>query len=255
MTRVAWTSTMIGTLSLTAILAGGARQAGSSTAQKEQSTPSTPARLAEMRHHFAQVLLVHEAVIRGDLPAVRVPATEIATLVMPAALPAKAGPFVIALRQAGQDAVEAKTLFAAATATVAMVVQCANCHVAVDVFPAPSRRPTHDVGATVGHMMEHQLAVDDMLAGLLVPSSSQWLDGAGRLRVAALRAGELPKDPEFTKWVREADVEVHRLAEEAILADTTEQRASVYVGLIVSCARCHGLHSKIWGPGRGGRQP
>ena len=39
-----------------------------------QQVRSAPERLAQMEHHFSQVTLIHEAVIRGDLPAVREPA-------------------------------------------------------------------------------------------------------------------------------------------------------------------------------------
>ena len=39
-----------------------------------QQVRSTPERLAQMEHHFSQVSLIHEAVIRGDLRAVREPA-------------------------------------------------------------------------------------------------------------------------------------------------------------------------------------
>jgi mono/diheme cytochrome c family protein len=90
-----------------------------------------------------------------------------------------------------------------------------------------------------------------MLLGLMVPSPSQFRDGAERLRIATLRPSDLPKDPQFTKWVREADVRVHQVADRAVEADTQGQRAAAYSELMTTCAQCHGLHSKVWGPGRG----
>jgi cytochrome c553 len=250
------TVVMIAALSLVGVLpTPGTRASGLSADQAARSVPSTQVRLAEMRHHFAQVMLIHEAVIRGDLPSVREPAATLASMEIPVGLPAAAAPYVVAVREAGQRAVEAKTLTAAAAATVAMVVECANCHRAVGVFPAVPSGTTRDVGGLVGHMQEHQRAVDELLIGLMVPSLSQWTAGAERLRGANLRPGELPKDPQLTKWVREGDVRVHQLADQAVAAETPAQRAAAYAGLITTCAQCHGIHSKVWGPGRGGLRP
>lgn len=252
MTRRNWAFTTIVALSLAGFVAAVGVRASGPAPQRAQSVPSTSARLTEMRHHFGQVVLIHEAVIRGDLPAVKAPAIEVAAVVMPAGMPATATPFVLAIRRAGQRAADATTLAAAAEATVAMVTECANCHRAVGVFPAPSRPATHDVGAIVGHMLEHQRAADDMLVGLMIPSPSQWRTGAERLRAAPLRPAELPRDSKLTDYVREADVEVHRIADQASAAETPDQRAAAYLELLTSCAKCHSLHSKVWGPGRGG---
>ena len=46
---------------------------GRAASQVSQSVPTAPERVAEMRHHFGQVMTIHEAVIRGDLESVRVP--------------------------------------------------------------------------------------------------------------------------------------------------------------------------------------
>jgi len=247
---------MIAALSLAGVVAAtGTRASGPSRDQTARSVPSTQVRLAEMRHHFAQVMLVHEAVIRGDLPSVREPAARLASMEIPAGLPAAAAPYVVAVRETAQRVVDAKTLIAAAKATAALVTECANCHRAVGVFPAVPSGTTRDVRGVVGHMLEHQRAVDELLIGLMVPSPSQWIQGAERLRVADLRPGELPKDPQLTKWGREADARVHQLADQAVVAETPAQRAAAYAALMTTCAQCHSIHSKVWGPGRGGLRP
>lgn len=221
--------------------------------QPTKSLPSTPERLSEMRHHFEDVLLVHEAVTRGDLPAVKAPAVRIATVAVPADVPGTATSFVVALRQAGERAARATTLSDAANATVAMVNQCAQCHRTVGVFPAVAERRSPNIGGVRGHMLEHQLATDDMLVGLMVPSPSQWRAGAERLRVAPLRPSELPRDPKMTTWKREADVRLRAIADRASLAQTPEERAAAYAEIITTCLQCHSAHSTVWGPGRGGR--
>lgn len=251
MTRRSRASSAIALIAWAGVVTATAARGSATTPQQTQSLPSTPERLTEMRHHFGEVLLVHEAVIRGDLPAVREPALKVATIAVPAGVPDTALPLVVALRQAGERAARATTLADAAEATVAMVNECAKCHRTVGVFPAVSPRRAPDIGGLLGHMLEHQLAADDMLVGLMVPSPSQWRSGAERLRVAPLRSSQLPRDPQLTKWVREADVRLHDSADRATLADSIQLRTRAYVEIMTSCVQCHSVHSKIWGPGRG----
>ena len=198
-------------------------------------------------------MLVHEAVIRGDLPSVREPAATLAAVEIPAGLPAAAAPYVVAVREASQRAVDAKTLTAAAESTVAMVTECANCHRAIGVFPAVPRNTTRDVGGVVGHMQEHQRAVDELLIGLMIPSQSQWMAGAERLR-GANRSRRTAEGPS-------ADEVGARPTCGSISSPTRRSwprrrlDAAAYAGLMTTCAQCHGLHSKVWGPGRGGLRP
>lgn len=220
--------------------------------QVSRPVPTSATRLEEMRHHFADVLLVHEAVIRGDLPAVRQPALRLAAVVVPEGMPDTAAPFIAELRKAGRRAADAQTIAAAAQATVAMATGCATCHRGMGVFPAPSRPAGPDIGGALGHMLEHQRAADEMLIGLMVPSTTDWRLGADRLRTAPLLPRQLPNDPKLTTDIRKMDLRVHALADQAIEAETPDERASAYTALLGTCTPCHSLHSKIWGPGRGG---
>lgn len=220
--------------------------------QVAQSVPTSRTRLEEMRHHFADVLLVHEAVIRGDLPAVRQPALRLAEVAVPQGMPETAAPFVAELRRAGRRAASAPTIAAAAQATVAMATACATCHRGMGVFPAASRPAGPEIGGALGHMLEHQRAADEMLIGLMVPATVDWRQGAERLRVAPLLPRQFPKDPKLTTNIRKLDLRVHELADQAIDAETADERGSAYAALLETCTQCHSLHSKIWGPGRGG---
>ncbi len=249
MTRTLRHSTVVQHLAWVAILVTNMQAADSSAPQTPQASPaSVPERLAEMRHHFTQVSTIHEAIIRGDLPAVRVPALALANLPLPAGLPLVAPPFVAAVRQAARRAADATTLGTAASATVSMLTQCAACHRAANVRPSPSTPRRPDVGGIVGHMLEHQRAADEMLLGLLIPSDSQWRQGADRLRAAVMRPSELPPDPKLTQQIRAAEDAVHLVANRAASADTADARAASYIQVLTSCAECHGLHKTIWGP-------
>jgi cytochrome c553 len=253
MTRVDRASILALTL-FSVVVAAGFDSPGSRR-QTAQSVPSTADRVAQMRHHFSDVTLVDEAVIRGDLAAVREPALKVARVAMPAAMPASAEPFITELRRAGQRAAEAKTLEAAARATAEMVTACANCHRAVGTYPSPPMPARRDVGGIVGQMQEHQLALDDMLLGLMIPSPSHWREGADRLRVVPLLPAKIPQDLKVTDETRKAEVRAHQLAEQALKAESVTDRTEIYAQVITNCSQCHNLHSKVWGPGRGGFRP
>ena len=58
-----------------------------------QPVTADPARPALMRHHFALVMDVHDAVVRGDLETARTHARALADSPAPTGLPAAAGPY------------------------------------------------------------------------------------------------------------------------------------------------------------------
>ena len=236
----------IGVLALSSAAALPA--ASSAMAQSAKSVPTAPERVAVMRHHFSEVLQIHDAVIRGDLAAVRGPAARLGEIAIPPAMPAtQAAPFVESVRAAGRRAAAATTVASAAQATASMVTECANCHRSVGVFPSPATPRAPEVGGLVGHMLEHQRAADEMLEALVIPSASRWRIGAERLRATALQPRQLPRDPKLTAEVRQAEADVHKLAGQAIAADTVDSRVSTYVQLLTACAKCHSLR-KVWGP-------
>jgi len=208
--------------------------------------------LAQMQHHFDQIVLVRDAVIRGDLPSAQMSALPLTRLSTPSTMPAAAGPFMDALREEARKVATAASLDVAARATASMLTQCGECHNASSVYvnPATARKP--DVGGIVGHMLEHQRGADQLLLGLIVPSPSIWREGAERLSGDTLDPSMLPKDPKLVNEVRKADVRLHELARDAQRAVEPDARTTSYAQLLTTCAACHGAHSRIWGPGRGG---
>ncbi|MCC7007431.1 MAG: hypothetical protein IT184_01300 [Acidobacteria bacterium] len=213
-----------------------------------QGAASLPERRAEMAHHFLQITKVHEAVIRGDLAAVRPPARELAEIELPAGLPPTSQPFLFPIRVAGRRAAEATNLAQAARATATLFAECGECHRTAGVRPAIARRATPDVGGLVGHMLEHLQAVHLLEQGLFVPSSTDWQLGAERLETAPLAAADLPPDHRLTKEIRAAETRVHKAAARAAAADTAPERVAAYAVILGSCAECHQLHRKLWGP-------
>jgi mono/diheme cytochrome c family protein len=244
MTQPHW---VLALTSLVAIAAGVLRTQAASPSPREtaQTTPSSIERQSYMRHHFADVAAVHAAIIRGDLAAVRVPATALARMPVPPGTLTVAVPFVVAISEGARQALGATTVPTAAEATAFMLQQCGECHRAAKAAPSPPPPPAAAGGA---HMIEHQRAMDELLQGLVVPSVAQWDRGAGRLRTAPLRPGELPTDPGLADSLRRADDRVHLIADRAAKARTSAARANVYADLLTTCAECHSLHRKTRDP-------
>ena len=212
-----------------------------------QQVRSTPERLAQMQHHFVQVGLIHEGLIRGDLPAVRASARLMADTEAPRDVAASTSQYVAAMRLGAQRAANAPDLAAGAAATVSMLLSCGECHRTAGTMPAPLTPKRPSVGGLVGHMLEHQRAADEMLEGLIIPSLSQWFSGATRLTAAPLRPEKLPPDKNLTPEVRQAEARLHQLADGALKAGSPKERGDVYAQMLTTCAGCHSLHG-VWGP-------
>jgi mono/diheme cytochrome c family protein len=213
-----------------------------------QTVKSDPDRLAAMHDHFRAAMAMQAAAIRGDLDALRRPAGELAGLALPANLNPGVRRHVDSIRLLAADAEAARNATVAAAATARVLAACGSCHRAAGTMPAISSPRLPSIGGTVGHMLEHQRAVDLLLRGLVVPSTSEWQQGARALRAAPLHARERPRDVELVPELLRIEEAVHRLAEEAVGAEDTDNRARIYGTLLARCADCHTLHRKIWGP-------
>lgn len=214
-----------------------------------QARPSNPVVAEHMREHFARVHEVEAAVIRGDLESVKDPADWLASHDPSKELDKASASQVATMRDAARRAAEAKDLPNAATATATMLAACGDCHRAAGARPAPSVPEHSMVGGTVGHMLEHQRAVEMMANGLIIPSADMWAKGAEALKGAALRASQLPRDQKLTREIAAAEDRVHILAEQAAKAGEEQARVASYAQIISTCAQCHGLHGRVWGPG------
>jgi cytochrome c553 len=233
-----------------AILASQAAISSSRAGQDPDRGRQASDRAAFMRQHFASVMILHQAVTRGDLTESRRIADDIAARPAPAGIAEALQPYVSSMQAAAARVSGDTTLEDVAASTAAMLAACGDCHRAAGTMPAPAAPAAPAVGGVVGHMLEHQRAVDLMVQGLTVPSTSAWNEGAATLASAPLRDKDLPRDPELTRAVRSAETRVHELAERARSADDTRTRIYVYSELVQSCASCHTLHHKLWGPRR-----
>ncbi len=216
-------------------------------APAQQAAPPASAQAEYMRAHFNQAMVVHAAVTRGDLAAVA-SAARLLTDQDAASLPTGAATHVAAMKEAARQAAEAGDILAAGQATARMLIACGNCHRALGTRPALASRPSSTVGGIVGHMLEHQLAVDLMLQGLVVPSDSLWREGTRAMAVAPLHPRELPVDSAVRRELAPTEERVHRLATDAVQASDPLARAGFYGQMLAGCADCHKRHAKLWGP-------
>jgi hypothetical protein len=221
----------------------------SAWARGPQVVPRDSGRAADMGDHYGQALLVHQAVIRGDLPGVRVPARTLAAAPLPHGLPDAAAVHVRRLQAAAQRAATAPDIPAAAAVTATLLATCGLCHDAMGTRPAAAEPAPARVGGAVGHMVEHQRDLDLMMQGLVLPSTSAWQQGVRGLEQAPLSRSDMPPDRSLTSSVRKAEARVHALAIDARSAESTSSRATIYGRLLETCANCHRAHRQIWGPG------
>jgi mono/diheme cytochrome c family protein len=213
-----------------------------------QTVRYEPGRAAVMHEQLRAVSTLQAAVVRGDLEALRAPALRLSELAAPPGLPEASVKHAQSINAAAREALAAHDATTAATATARILAACGSCHRSVGTMPALSTSSLPSVGGTVGHMLEHQRAIDQLLRGLVIPSDREWQAGARALRGSPLHARELQRDATFTPQLLRIEEAVHRLAEEAVATQMTENRVRIYSTLLARCADCHGLHRKIWGP-------
>jgi cytochrome c553 len=215
----------------------------------EDATPKVATKAevqAHMSDHFTRVRAIEEAVIRGDLDAAKVPAQWIVDHQETTGLPAGTDDQVAAVKDAARQVTAAADIPSAAKAAAGLVGACGDCHAKANIT---AHMPLVMLGeakpGTASHMAEHQMAVDMMYRGLVAPSDADWTKGAEALKTSALGA----KDLAGAKDALAAEKDVHKVAEDAIKASDRPARIEAYGKIIGSCASCHGMHGRVWGPG------
>lgn len=221
---------------------------GAALSASPQEKPVSPT-ADHMRVHFAKAIEAHDAVVRGDLASVRAPAEWLASHDASPELDKASASQIAAMRHAAKQAADAKDIDSAATAAASMLAACGTCHRAAGATPPGTVPDYPDVGGTVGHMLRHKHAIDLMMQGLIVPSVALFQKGADALKSSPLKTTELPRDQKLTRDILAAEDAIHLLADRASAASDQQARVAVYGQIIANCARCHGLHGRVWGPG------
>jgi cytochrome c553 len=201
-----------------------------------------------MRGHYAQVMVIHAAVIRGDLSAIAAPAQElIQQLGVPTNPPAPQA-LLDEMRFAARWAADTSNLAVAAAATASLLKGCGDCHRSGVVRPAAALPGETKVGGVVGTMLEHQRAAELMLQGLIGPSATAWQEGARAFAAAPLHPKSLPVNSAERKQMVQVEERLQRRVAKAADLEDSYARAAAYASILSECSGCHGQHAKIWGP-------
>ena len=193
----------------------------------------------DMWLHYQAAADVLAAVIRGDLEAVKKPATWLAEHEEPE-LPEGAAPFSSELQRSGARAASATTIEAAADATGRIAAACGSCHreysPGMEGTPhvEPPRGADDDIRT---FMVRHVWAAERLWEGLVLPSDKEWEAGADAFAGPPLATDSLAfEDP---RGVRALVKRVYQLGRRAGLEKEPSLRARTYGELLSTCAACH----------------
>jgi hypothetical protein len=232
------------------VLAAAAPAPQGTPATTTQTPPRNTTSLKEhMDEHFAHVREVQDAIVRGDLDGAKAPARWIADHEEAAGLPAAAAVHLTEMKKSANTVATAADIRVAAEGAASLVASCGECHASLQVRgtmpPAVVVAAAAPPDSKQAHMAEHQHAINLLYRGLVGPSDADWKRGAAALETAPLGADTLPEARDALK----AENRVHQLAGQAANARDRGARVAAYGEVIASCAGCHGMHGRIWGPG------
>ena len=216
----------------------------SSASGAEQTPAAAPPDLAwHMRATFWDAVHARDALIDGDLDNAQRAADRIARTDYSRMLPGDWKHGIGALQQHAAALSTAPNLSAAAQELGRVALACGECHAARERGPGRTLMlslPWEDPPESLQERMErHQMGIDQMWDGLVLPSENAWRSGTLTITRAPLIA---PEHAEPTSSALHARIEATReLAKQARLAQTYQERARVFGELIAGCAQCHQL--------------
>ncbi|RLB54813.1 MAG: hypothetical protein DRJ42_07985 [Deltaproteobacteria bacterium] len=214
-----------------------------------QSEPAAPAPEAEpvaeadappasdrMQQHFTDVGIARDAVIQGDLEAVRAPLARIAAAEYGFDLPADWLQWVEEMQQSAGGYADSADLLAAANAVASLTESCADCHRTTLGGPAIAEEtePPHNEDL-VGWMTTHAWGTEQLWIGLTAPSHEAWARGAA----AIIGDGAISEAEGMNEALAPQLEAVQALGVRAREAGQPAEMAAVYAEILTSCADCH----------------
>lgn len=210
---------------------------GCEQSQQDSTGPTEVEMVALMEGHYTSAIAGHDALIRGDLEALRRRLSEIQNQSLPAKAPPGWKPFHTTLRQTAQRATRASSIEAAATELGAIAQACGTCHAGLNVgdiyfWPAPKAGETERKTM----MRSHQWATERLWEGVTGPFDEAWKRGAAALSESGLFAA---KGKGVTADLSRREEALRLLGQQAQAATALPERAVVYGRLLATCAGCH----------------
>jgi mono/diheme cytochrome c family protein len=204
------------------------------------TAPAAPVAVdrADMRAHFARATAARDALLDGDVEAMKQHARWLADHGDDPGAKVRGPVHFDRMKGAAQAVDEAHTLGTAARALAELAGACGACHQAADArfeAPKPLLPPMKD--ELQAHMARHRWAVEQMWAGLVTPSEAAWARGAQSLSEAPLHAVDFALEGLDAKLVPRAAT-LHGLAAAAAAAPAAE-RGDHFARIIATCGGCH----------------
>ena len=196
-------------------------------------TVTDPQLHSRMQKHFLDAAAVKDAVIDGDLEAIRAKARWVVEHEDPGLYETSWRPHVVRLVETADSVREAPDVPAAAVRTAQLAANCGRCHLAVRAEPALPDAPPP--GEAI--MARHQWAADRMWQGIVGPDEDAWRDGTSSFAMAP-GCGVDPDEP-LSDYMSVLCEQLHGLARRAAGADDVDARAVVYGDFLTTCAGCH----------------
>jgi cytochrome c553 len=193
---------------------------------------------AHMPTHLERSHAIRIAVMSGRLDDAHTEARWIAEH-WPAKVLEEWLPFVVNLRAAAGEIVEAEDVHAASRGTGAVALACGECHDALREGPRyelPPPPPDDPDAAAI--MRRHQWAADRLWDGVVLPNDEAWSLGAGAI-VELPRCDADVGGEKQTQVIADAVRRTNELATEAASATDLDARARIYGELLGTCHTCH----------------
>lgn len=192
-----------------------------------------------MPSHFADLLVVHAALIRGELADARAPASRIVED-RPSVMLESWAPYLLATRDAAHEVTVATDLATASMAAASLAGSCGECHTAqaARLTPAAGAPPSDDDTDDGALMRRHAWAFDRLWEGLVLPSDAAWQKGVDAFVELPACADDLSGEQDRDA-IRHARETVKSREQAARNAATLEARARIYGELLPTCATCH----------------
>lgn len=201
---------------------------------------ATPTVAEHMKDHFTQALQARDALVRGDLAAMKTPAAWLADHRLSDTLPEAWRPHVGDMQNAAKLAQQANDLAVAADAVGAMGAACGRCHQALGATIAfAGQSPEGSETSVADRMMRHRWAEARMWEGLVGPSDVAWNAGVAALQDAPLHPEMLADNRSPPDDVVTLANRVHSVGLRGKMTTGSEPRARLYGEYLATCDTCH----------------
>lgn len=199
--------------------------------------------------HFQIALWARDAMIEGNLSAVREPLQALADYRYTTSELGTWAPAIAELQRTAGEIARSSSLGVAAEGVATMAKICGSCHAANAAREVPqtlAHPPAWFAASDLRLRMDsHQWAADRLWHGLVDPSDSAWDAGAAVLTGLALAPHDGPSGDFYAALTR-----VRELGAAARTATMPEGRSQVYARLLATCATCHAsshvINARAW---------